>query len=396
MFTPKLNLVRSTNAKVAQQVIRRFQTHPLVSNTSPVSYKNLTPGTAKEIDFKNLGFQLQPTRAMYLSIHNGDKFKEVTSSGLIPYQHFNVHPGAQVLHYAQTCFEGAKVECNSNGDINLFRIDKNAERMQATAKRLLLPEVSTDQFITAVAKTIDANKDYIPLHKQGFLYIRPVSVGLGPQLGVAPSPDTNVFYVMVSPMGNYFKSSGNAISLQVQREFHRAAPGGTGNVKYGGNYASAMLPAMLAKQKGHAEALYLDVTNTYIDEAGAANFGAVIKNGDSKEIVFADSNTILPSITRDSVAQIAKAHGFSVAQRQLSLEELKESALEAFVTGTAAGIVSVGAIEDMGKAHEFEKNGEITQFLIKALDDVKMGKSSAPNGQKWLISLDQALNIKNF
>ena len=221
-----------------------------------------------------------------------------------------------------------------------FRPDENARRMQRGADRLKMPPVPESIFIDAVEQVVQANIDYLPPMGRGAMYVRPLLMGSGPVLGVAPAPSYS-FMIYVTPVGPYFKGGMKAIDLLISNEFHRAAPGGSGGVKAIGNYAPGMMPSRIAKSKGYAEVIYLDArTSTYIEEVGAANFFCVKDN-----VLYTPelTGTILPGITRASIIALARHLGYDVHEEKVSAE-FAMSADEAFCCGTAAVISPIGSI----------------------------------------------------
>jgi branched-chain amino acid aminotransferase len=212
--------------------------------------------------------------------------------------------------------------------------------MQRGADRLKMPPVPESIFIDAVEQVVQANIDWLPPMGRGAMYVRPLLMGSGPVLGVAPAPSYS-FMIYVTPVGPYFKGGMRAIELLISDEFHRAAPGGSGGVKAIGNYAPGMMPSKLAKAQGYAEVIYLDArTSTYIEEVGAANFFCVKDN-----VLYTPelTGTILPGITRDSIIALARHMGYEVVEEKVSAE-FAMSADEAFCCGTAAVISPIGSI----------------------------------------------------
>ena len=293
---------------------------------------------SEEIDWDSLTFSLTPTDTMYLT--------ETTATepwmpgSLRPYGPIQMSPAAGVLNYGQGLFEGMKAYRTAKDRVVFFRPDENARRMQRGADRLKMPPVPESIFIDAVEQVVQANIDYLPPMGRGAMYVRPLLMGSGPVLGVAPAPSYS-FMVYVTPVGPYFKGGMKAIDLLISDEFHRAAPGGSGGVKAIGNYAPGMMPSRIAKSKGYAEVIYLDArTSTYIEEVGAANFFCVKDN-----VLYTPelTGTILPGITRASIIALARHLGYDVHEEKVS-SEFAMSADEAFCCGTAAVISPIGSI----------------------------------------------------
>ena len=251
------------------------------------------------MDYSSLGFKYHPTDSYYVRYFKNGKWEQ----GQLTHDRFlSISMFSQVFHYAQEAFEGLKAYMTKDGSINLFRPDMNAKRLQRSCRRLLMPEISEEDFINAVIEVVKANRKHVPPYGSGAsLYIRPVLFGIGDNLGVNPASEY-IFAIMTSPVGPYFKGALKPVRMMVS-EYDRAAPFGTGDIKTGGNYASSLLPNSLAKEQGFADCIYLDpATHTKIDEVGAANFFGITKKG---VYVTPVSSSILPSITQDSLKYLA-------------------------------------------------------------------------------------------
>ena len=292
----------------------------------------------KDIDWDKLTFSLTPTDTMYVATTTAED--PWMPGDLRPYGNIEISPAAGVLNYGQGLFEGMKAYRTAKDRVVFFRPDENARRMQRGADRLKMPPVPESIFIDAVEQVVQANIDYLPPMGRGAMYVRPLLMGSGPVLGVAPAPSYS-FMVYVTPVGPYFKGGMKAIDLLISDEFHRAAPGGSGGVKAIGNYAPGMMPSRIAKSKGYAEVIYLDArTSTYIEEVGAANFFCV-----KDDVLYTPelTGTILPGITRASIIALARHLGYDVHEEKVSAE-FAMSADEAFCCGTAAVISPIGSI----------------------------------------------------
>ncbi|MGQ4875054.1 MAG: branched-chain amino acid aminotransferase [Promethearchaeia archaeon] len=325
---------------------------------------------AKDIDFYNLGFNFIETKTMWVDDYKNDQW---TGGKLVPFGPFEISPGACVLNYGQGIFEGMKALRAKNGDIVLFRPEENGKRLNNSADRMLMPRYEVDKFVEAVKKVVLANEEYIPPYDSGgALYIRPLMIGNGPILGVAPAEEYK-FIIYTVPVGPYFPEGFKGIDLEISKKYTRAAPGGTGFAKTCCNYAPTMKPAKETKAKGFAQIIYLDaVHKEYIDEVGTANFFAVI---DGKLATPRAAGTILPGITRKSVLEIAeKKLEMEVEERDISYKELfEDSCTEAFCTGTAAVITPIASVtlEDQTKVWNNREPGEITKKLYKLLTGIQ-------------------------
>lgn len=306
------------------------------------------------------------------------------SGRLEPYGDIAISPAACVLNYGQGIFEGLKAYHSHNNKILLFRPDANANRIADGCRRICIPPVPKDLFMQGVTAVIKANQEFIPPYRpnaesQGALYLRPLVLGTGPILGVNPAP-SYTFLIYASPVGPYFKGGLQPIKLVVSEEYHRATPGGTGCVKFIGNYAASLLPKKMAKSGKFDEVVYLDsVENKYVEETGAANFFCIKGNNLTTPKL---DGTILPGITRNSVLQLAKDRlKLNVKECKLDIEDALRSD-EAFATGTAAVISPIGCITFHNQDHLINNNqiGSITRKLYKLLVDIQHGLEQEPYG----------------
>ena len=337
----------------------------------------------KNIDWKNLGFGYMQTDYRYVSNFKEGKWDEGT---LTTDANVVINECAGVLQYAQTVFEGLKAYTTKDGKIVTFRPDLNAQRMVDSANRLEMPPFPAERFLDAVAKTVKANSAFVPPYGSGAsLYIRPYMFGANPVIGVKPA-DEYQFRVFTTPVGPYFKGGVKPLTLRVS-DFDRAAPCGTGHIKAGLNYAMSMHAIVDAHKEGYDENLYLDAaTRTKVEETGGANFIFTTKD---KKVVTPKSNSILPSITRRSLLQVAKDYlGLEAEEREVYLDELQDFA-ECGLCGTAAVISPVGKIVDHGKEICFpsgmEAMGEVTKQLYNTLTGIQMGTIEAPKDWIYVI-----------
>lgn len=322
-----------------------------------------------DIDWDNLGFGFLPTDYMYvMKCTQGGNF----SKGEL--QHFGnieLSPSAGVLNYGQGLFEGLKAYRKEDGNILLFRPEENALRMRLGAERMCMPSPTVEQFVEAVKETVLANKRWVPPPGKGSLYIRPLLMGSGAVLGLAPAPEYT-FLIYVSPVGNYFKEGVAPINLIVENELHRATPGGTGGVKTIGNYAAVLKAQSAAKAKGYSDVLYLDCVNKkYLEEVSSCNIFVVKDNVISTPAI---KGTILPGITRKSIIDVARSQGFQVEERLVPVDELLD-ADEVFCTGTAVVVSPVGSITYKGKRVSYGADGfgAVSQQLYSVLTRLQMG-----------------------
>ena len=338
----------------------------------------------KDIDWDELTFSLTPTDTMYVATATAED--PWMPGDLRPYGNISISPAAGVLNYGQGLFEGMKAYRTAKNRVVFFRPDENARRMQRGADRLKMPPVPESIFLDAVEQVVQANIDYLPPMGRGAMYVRPLLMGSGPVLGVAPAPSYS-FMIYVTPVGPYFKGGMKAIDLLISDEFHRAAPGGSGGVKAIGNYAPGMMPSMIAKSKGYAEVIYLDArTSTYIEEVGAANFFCVKDN-----VLYTPelTGTILPGITRASIIALARHLGYDVHEEKVSAE-FAMSADEAFCCGTAAVISPIGSIthDDKKVTYGDGTPGIMTTTLYDLLTGIQNEKQEDIFGWLHEVPLD--------
>ncbi len=334
----------------------------------------------KNIDWANLGFGYMKTDYRYVSNYTNGAWDEgvMTEDDMI-----SMSECACVLQYAQTVFEGMKAYTTEQGKTVVFRPDLNADRMIDSAKRLEMPPFPKEQFLDAIDKLVKANEAWVPPYGSGAtLYIRPYMFGINPVIGVKPAEDYQ-FRAFATPVGPYFKGGVKPLTIKIS-DFDRAAPHGTGHIKAGLNYAMSLHAIVTAHHEGFDENIYLDAsTRTKVEETGGANFLFVTKDG---KVVTPKSNSILPSITRRSLMQVAKDYlGLEAEEREIYLDELKDMA-ECGLCGTAAVISPVGKSVDHGKEiclpSGMNEMGPVTKKLYDTLTGIQMGRIEAPAG--WI------------
>ena len=338
----------------------------------------------KNIDWSNLGFNYIQTDYRFVADYKEGAWNE---GALTEDASVVINECAGVLQYAQTVFEGMKAYTTADGRIVTFRPDLNAERMEQSAIRLEMPVFPRDKFVEAVVKTVKANEAYVPPYGSGAtLYVRPYMFGSNPVIGVKPA-DEYQFRIFTTPVGPYFKGGVKPLTIRVS-DFDRAAPNGTGHIKAGLNYAMSLYAIMDAHRQGYDENMYLDAaTRTKVEETGGANFLFVTKDG---KVVTPKSDSILPSITRRSLIQVAKEYlGLEAEEREVHLDELEDFA-ECGLCGTAAVISPVGKVVDHGReicfASGMTEMGPVTRKLYETLTGIQMGTIKAPEG--WVVEIN--------
>jgi len=301
-----------------------------------------------------------------------------------PRQPITLDPAAAVLHYAQEIFEGLKAYKQADGSIALFRPESNAARFNASAERLAMPALPEAVFIEAIERLVRADRAWIPESEGASLYIRPFMIATEAFLGVRPAKQYK-FIVIASPAGNYFKSGAPAVSIWVS-DYTRAAPGGTGAAKCGGNYAASLVPQSEAIARGHDQVVFLDAAeHKWIEELGGMNLYYVFDDGTL--ITPALTGTILPGITRDSLLALARDEGLTVREERYSLPQWEADArsgklVECFACGTAAVVTPVGKVEGREVSFTIGSGGpgQLTQKLKNRLVAIQRGEAADPHG----------------
>lgn len=318
----------------------------------------------ESIDWKNLAFGYSKTDYNVRSwFRNGAWGKlEVSDSEML-----NIHMAATSLHYGQEAFEGLKAFRGKDGKIRVFRMIENAKRMRHSARGIMMAEVPDSLFTEAVKKAVLLNERFVPPYESGAsLYIRPLLIGTGAQIGVKPA-DEYLFMIFVMPVGPYFKEGFKPTDLVIYREYDRAAPLGTGTFKVGGNYAASLVSGHKAHENGFSAVLYLDAKEKkYLDECGPANFFGIKQN----KYVTPKSTSILPSITNMSLRQLAKDMGMEVEERPIPAEELAEFD-EIGACGTAAVISPIKRVFDADLNKEYLYGNEPGKFSVKLYEKLR-------------------------
>ena len=335
-----------------------------------------------DIEWNNLGFSYIKTDYRYISYWKDGQWDDGTLS---EDNKVHISEGSTALHYGQTVFEGMKAYRTKDGSINLFRPEQNAERMQRSCRRLMMPTIPTDVFIEAVKKVVKANEHYIPPYGTGgSLYLRPYMIGVGDNIGVKPAEEY-LFSIFCMPVGAYFKG-GLAPTNFIVSDYDRAAGNGTGAAKVGGNYGGSLLPGVEAHKRNFSDAIYLDpTTHTKIEEVGSANFFGITKDN---KFVTPVSPSILPSITKYSLLYLAKERlGLEVLEGDVFIEQLDDFK-EAGACGTAAVISPIGGIQYKDDFHVFyseTETGPVTKNLYEELTGIQYGDVEAPEG--WIVKV---------
>ena len=328
-------------------------------------------------DFNNLGFGKYFTDHMFIMDYNeGMGWHDAR---IVPYQNLSLDPACMVFHYAQEMFEGLKAYRTPDGSIQLFRPDKNIERMNNTNDRLCIPRIDPVDALDAIKAIVEVEKDWVPDVDGTSLYIRPFIIATDVHIGVHPSKSYK-FMIILSPVGAYYAEGIKPVKIFIEREYVRAVRGGTGYAKVGGNYACSLIGQEKAEKMGYSQVLWLDgIEHKYIDEVGAMNVFFVIDGTVITPTL--EGGNILPGVTRASCLKLLENMGYKVEERKLSEEEVVEAYKngkldEAFGTGTAAVVSPIGLLDD-GNIKMTINGGEIgpvAQKLYDTLTGIQWGK----------------------
>ena len=336
-----------------------------------------------DIDWKNLPFGYFKTDYNVRCYNRNGKWGELEVSSS---EYVNLHMAATALHYGQEAFEGMKAFRGEDNKIRLFRWEENAKRMQRSAQGVLMAEVPTGLFKEAIFKVVKLNEKYVPAYGFGAsLYLRPLLIGSGPEVGVKPSSEY-LFMVFVGPVGPYFKEGFNPVDLQIIGDYDRAAPHGTGHIKVGGNYAASLRALDRGKKEGFASVIFRSSADRkYIDEAGPANFFAIKGNS----YITPNSPSVLPSITNMSLRQLAADMGLKIELRNVAVDELGDFD-EVGACGTAAVISPIRKIvdRDNGKTYEYCKDGKagpVSTKLYNKLREIQEGRGGDTYGWTQIV-----------
>jgi len=337
----------------------------------------------KKIDWNQLSFGYQKTNYNTRCYYRDNKWGEIEVSGS---EIINMHISATCLHYGQEAFEGLKAFRGKDGRIRVFRWEENAERLKSSADGIRMAKVPLELFKEMVWKTISLNREFVPPYGTGAaLYIRPLLLGTGAEIGVKPASEY-LFMIFVTPVGPYFKEGFKPVNMMIMRDYDRAAPLGTGNIKVGGNYAGSLNAIQHAHDHNFANVVFLDAKEKkYIDECGPANFFAIKDN----TYVTPESKSILPSITNKSLITLARDMGLKVERRKVAVEEL-DTFEEAGACGTAAVISPIGTIFDPAtkKTYSFyeDEAGPVSMELYNRLTSIQLGDTEDKYG--WVEFVD--------
>ncbi len=331
---------------------------------------------------EDIGFGKIKTDRMFTAYYRDGSWQDLTVKKYAP---IVLDPTAVCFHYGQTIFEGQKAFRTQEDHINLFRPERNAARFNQSAKRMMMPEIDPEIYLTGLKELLILEKDWAPKSRGSSIYIRPAMIGTEPCLGLRSSNEY-LFFIIISPSRAYF---AEILKIFVSEHYIRSAPGGIGSAKTGGNYGGSLFVGHKAKKKGFDQVLWLDaIQKRYVEEVGAMNIFFV-----EEDVVYTtpiDNDTIVHGITRESVIQILRDFGYTVKEEALSIERIiqgiKEGSLtESFGTGTAASIAPVGSLFYQNEDYLINdfKIGALSKKISTYLLDIQYGSIRDPYG--WIV-----------
>lgn len=336
-----------------------------------------------QVDFANLPFGKIYTDHMFMADYRDGEWK---NSRIVPYGHISISPATPAIHYGQAIFEGMKAMKSSTGDVLVFRAADNWMRLNISGERICMPHVPEELFMEGLSTLVALDQNWVPKDEGSSLYIRPFLFSADEYIGIRPS-ENFTFMIILSPVGPYYSTP---VKVKIETQFTRAAEGGTGYAKAGGNYGAALYPAKLAQDEGYHQLLWTDgKTHQYIEESGTMNVMFVV---DDTLITPALSDSILAGITRDSVLKLARKWGMRVEERKVSVTEIMEAARsgrlrEAFGAGTAATIAHIELIGFEGKDYYLPAIAErkFANKVYEELEGIKRGTRPDPFG--WITKM---------
>ena len=354
-----------------------------MTDTMNISLQRRAKSKLPQTDLDNPAFGKVYSDHMFIADYANGEWQDLR---IVPYGDLSISPANTTLHYASTIFEGLKAYRGPSGDVFIFRPDANAERMRKSAVRMCMPEVPHELFMQGMMELLKVDKDWVPSKPGTSLYIRPFQIAMDPFIGIRPS-DTYTFFIITGPVGAYYSKP---VRVKVETQYTRAAVGGTGFAKTGGNYAAALYPAVQAQKQGYDQLIWTDgISHEFVEESGTMNLMFIIND----TLVTAPAgDTILHGITRDSIIQLAKDMNIKVDVRPISVKEVIEglkdgSVQEAFGAGTAATIAKIKTIGYEGTDYDLPEvdNWTYAPQFLKKLEEIKLGL--VPDPHDWVVKL---------
>jgi branched-chain amino acid aminotransferase len=314
-------------------------------------------------------------------------------TAVMPYAPITLDPATMALHYAQLIFEGLKAYRQPDGSIGSFRADANGRRFQRSARRMAMPELPVDLFVESLRALVDIDRDWVPSADEASLYLRPFMLATEVGLGVRPA-NAYAYLLIASPAGSYFPGGVKPVTVWLSTEYTRAAPGGTGEAKFAGNYAASLAAQAEAAAQNCDQVVWLDaLEHRWVEEMGGMNLYFVYGSGPSTRIVTpALTGALLPGVTRDSLLTLAHDLGHTAEEGKVSTDDWQRSnasgeLTEVFACGTAAVITPVGHVKSAAGSWTVGDGqpGPVTMQLRKALLDIQTGH--APDKHGWMRQL---------
>ena len=353
-------------------------TDTLTIKTTQIAHSRLA-----ELDKTDLPFGKHFTDHMFVADYADGEWKNFE---ILPYGPIAMSPAISALHYGQTIFEGLKAYKQADGNVSVFRADKNWARLNKSAVRMAMPEIPEEIFMQGLAALINVDRAWVPDIENYSLYIRPTMYATDPMLGVRPSA-TYKFVILMCPSAPYYSK---ALKVKIETKYTRSVDGGVGAAKTGGNYSAAMVPTAKAVEEGFDQLIWTDaIEHKYVEESGAANLVFVV---DGKILTPEVRETILDGVTRDTVIQLAKSLGYEVEERRVAIKEVLEYAesgrlTEAFAVGTAATVTQISELNYEGKSYVLTdpSTRKISTTIASKLNEIRYGRTADEFGWNWII-----------
>ncbi|MEQ8474230.1 MAG: branched-chain amino acid aminotransferase [Marinoscillum sp.] len=348
--------------------------------TMDISISKVAQSKLREADLENPQFGKVYSDHMFIADYADGEWKDLR---IVPYGNISISPANTTLHYASTIFEGLKANRSADGDILVFRPEANARRMRESAERMCMPPVPEELFMNGLNELIKLDSEWVPNKAGTALYVRPFQLAMDPYIGIRPS-DTYQFLIITGPVGAYY---AEPVKVKIETKYTRAAQGGTGFAKTGGNYAAALKPAVDAQKEGFNQLIWTDAkTHEYVEESGTMNL-MFVKN--DTLLTAPAGDTILHGITRDSIIQLAKGKGMKVEERPIKVSEvidsIKDGSIqEAFGAGTAATVAQIKLIHHEGIDYHLPPvdNWKYSKEFLDTLNNIKTGV--IPDPHNWI------------
>lgn len=351
-----------------------------MTETLDINITKTSKSKLAETDLDNPQFGNVYSDHMFIADYRDGQWQDLR---IVPYGDLSISPANTTLHYASTIFEGLKANRSADGEILVFRPDANARRMQKSAERMCMPPIPEELFMNGLSELIKLDSDWVPTAPNTALYIRPFQLAMDPYIGIRPS-ETYQFLIITGPVGAYY---AEPVKVKIETKYTRAAQGGTGFAKTGGNYAAALKPAVDAQKEGFNQLIWTDAkTHEFVEESGTMNLMFVIND---TLITAPTGDTILPGITRDSIIQLAKDQGMPVEERPVKVTEvinaIKDGSMqEAFGAGTAATVAQIKMIHHDGVNYDLPPvdGWTYSTAFLDTLTKIKTGVIEDPHN--WI------------